>query len=282
MTLALAAALALGAPAPPPAIPRDEIAIVHVHVIPMDEERVLRDHTVIVRGDRIVAVDPSASSRVPAGARVIDGRGKWLVPGFVDMHAHLLSDDRIDERHAPAELAVMVANGVTTARIPIGRPGHLDLREAIEDGRLLGPTLWVAGPQLAGRSFGAIFHGHVVTNAVEAEAAVRAIAAAGYDFVKLTFLISREVFDAVVATADEVGLRVIGHVGPDVGLERALAARMQIEHLDEYLEALTPGAGFRVPFFSGIGARGDFRLITVFGQDTRINPALEGGIYLSF
>ena len=130
MTLALAAALALGAPAPPPAIPGDEIAIVHVDVIPMDEERVLRDHTVIVRGDRIVAVDPSASSRVPAGARVIDGRGKWLVPGFVDMHAHLLSDDRIDERHAPAELAVMVANGVTTARIPIGRPGHLDLREA--------------------------------------------------------------------------------------------------------------------------------------------------------
>jgi hypothetical protein len=46
--------------------------------------------------------------------------------------------------------------------------------------------------------------------------------------------------------------------------------------------ALSPGAGVRIPFFSGIGARGDFRLMTVFGQDTRINPVLEGGIYISF
>ena len=135
---------------------------------------------------------------------------------------------------------MIVANGVTTGRIPIGRPGHLGVREAITDGRVTGPNLWVAGPQIAGRSFGRVFNGRVATNAAEAEAAVREIAAAGYDFVKLTFLVSREVFDAVVRTADEVGLRVIGHVGPDVGLERALESGMQIEHLDEYLEALTP------------------------------------------
>jgi hypothetical protein len=85
---------------------------------------------------------------------------------------------------------------------------------------------------------------------------VREIAAAGYDFVKLTFLISSEVFDAVVRTADEVGLRVIGHVGPDVGLERALAAGMQIEHLDEYLEALTPEGA---PVARGITGPGVWR-----------------------
>ena len=251
------AAVALAIHGPPPVAKAvDAIAIVHVDVIPMDAERVLRDHTVVVRGDRIEAFGPAAGTSVPDGAVVIDGRGKWLIPGLVDMHAHLLSDDRIAERHAPAELAVILANGVTTARIPIGRPGHLELRERIADGRLLGPTLWVAGPQLAGRSFGAVFNGRAVTNGDEAGAAVREIAAAGYDFVKLTFLISREVFDAVVRTADEVGLRVIGHVGPDVGLDRALEAGMQIEHLDEYLEALTVEGA---PVTRGISGPGVWR-----------------------
>ena len=249
-------ALALATTGPPPAARAEAIAIVHVDVIPMDSERVLRDHTVVVRGDRITAVGPAATTSVPEGATEIDGRGKWLIPGLVDMHTHLLSDDRIAEEHAPAELAVIVANGVTTVRIPIGRPGHLDLRERIADGRLLGPQFWVAGPQIAGRSFGAIFNGRAVTTAAQAEAAVREFNAAGYDFVKLTFLISREVFDAVVRTADEVGLRVIGHVGPDVGLERALESGMQIEHLDEYLEALTPPGA---PVTRGISGPGIWR-----------------------
>lgn len=253
----VSAAIVLGNLEPPAAIPStDPIAIVHVDVIPMDEERVLRDHTIVVRGERIESLGPSRDVVVPEGALVVDGRGKWLIPGLVDMHAHLLSDDRIAERHAPAELTVMLANGVTAARIPIGRPGHLDLREQIADRRALGPELWLAGPQLAGRAFGRVFHGRVVTDAAAAEAAVREIAADGYDFVKLTFLISREVFDAVVATADEVGVRVIGHVGADVGLERALAAGMQIEHLDEYLEALTPEGA---PVTGGISGFGVWR-----------------------
>ncbi|HET7693903.1 MAG TPA: amidohydrolase family protein [Gemmatimonadota bacterium] len=254
VVLALAAAPASSAP--DRSIAAGAFAITHVAVIPMDAERVLEDHTVIVRDGRIVALGPAASLPAPADAIEIDGRGKWLIPGLIDMHMHLLSDDRIAEDHAPAELAVIVANGITTGRIPIGRPGHLDLRERIADGRLVGPSLWVAGPQIAGRSFGAIFNGRAATNVDEARAAVREIASSGYDFVKLTFLISREVFDAVVQTADEVGLRVIGHVGPEVGLERALESGMQIEHLDEYLEALVPDAA---PVTGGISGFGVWR-----------------------
>lgn len=254
--LVLTLAAAPAPPGPDDSTSPGAFAITHVTVIPMDAERVLEDHTVIVREGRIVALGPAVSTPAPPDATEIDGRGNWLVPGFIDMHMHLLSDDRIAEEHAPAELAVIVANGITTGRIPIGRPGHLDLRDRVAGGRVVGPSLWVAGPQIAGRSFGAIFNGRAAANAAEAEAAVREIAASGYDFVKLTFLISREVFDAVVRTADEVGLRVIGHVGPDVGLERALESGMQIEHLDEYLEALIPDAA---PVSGGISGFGVWR-----------------------
>ncbi len=243
MLALLLAALALQAEPDPPIW-----AIEHVAVIPMragderlpEAERVLADQTVLVQGERILAVGPAARTAVPKGARRIAGTGRYLIPGLVDMHAHLLSDERIDESYAETELELLLAKGVTTVRIPIGRPGHLALRERVAKGELLGPTLFVASPQLCGRAFGRRFHGSVVTTAEEARAAVGAAQEAGYDFVKLTFWITPEVFDATVASARAAGLPVIGHVDPSVGLEHALASGMQIEHLDQYLEALLP------------------------------------------
>src|SRR5262245_32716157 len=80
------------------------IALVHVNVLPVDGERVLADHTVLCQGDRIVALGPSSRLAVPAGARIIDGRGRFLMPGLSDMHVHL--------RWAE-ELPLFVALGVT-------------------------------------------------------------------------------------------------------------------------------------------------------------------------
>src|SRR5688572_32815259 len=65
----------------------------NVNVIPMDRERVLRGQTVVVRDGLIREVGDARRVRVPSGAERIDGRGKYLVPGLVDMHTHLFSDD---------------------------------------------------------------------------------------------------------------------------------------------------------------------------------------------
>jgi imidazolonepropionase-like amidohydrolase len=70
------------------------IAITDVAVVPMTSDTVLRAHTVLVRDGRIATIGPTASVAVPAGATRIDGRGKFLIPGLVDMHTHLYSDDR--------------------------------------------------------------------------------------------------------------------------------------------------------------------------------------------
>src|SRR5215218_5586979 len=95
-------------------------AFVGVNVIPMDRERVLNDQTVIVRNGVIAEIGNAAKVKIPGDAVRIDGKGKYLIPGLVDMHTHLLSDgDEYPDSIAEDELRVMVAHGVTTIRFMI-------------------------------------------------------------------------------------------------------------------------------------------------------------------
>ena len=69
------------------------IAIENVRILPMSEDSTLDGHTVVIEGDRIAALGPTVSITIPAGSRVIDGRGLTLMPGLADMHVHYLSDE---------------------------------------------------------------------------------------------------------------------------------------------------------------------------------------------
>src|SRR5688500_12638289 len=210
-------------------------AITGVTVIPMTSDTLLRNATVLVRDGRIAEVGPAARVRVPAGAGRIDGRGRFLIPGLADMHTHLHSDDAVPDSVAPWELGVMLANGITAARLMIGTPEHLVLRREVQAGRIEGPQLWVASPQFAGRPSD---NGRVVDTPEAARAAVDEIADAGYDFIKLTLHITRPVYDAITEAAKRRGIRVVGHVALQVGVARAIEAGQQIEHLDGYFETV--------------------------------------------
>jgi imidazolonepropionase-like amidohydrolase len=182
-----------------PAAAQEVVAFTNVSVIPMDRERVLPDQTVLVRDGRIAAIGPAAEVRVPAGARRVDGAGKFLIPGLADMHAHLLSDAAVPDSVAPDELRIMLANGVTTARLMIGTPEQFPLRARVASGEIAGPALYLASPQFAGRRYGEpYFNGIVVTTPEQARAAVREVADAGYDFIKLTIMISVPVYEAII------------------------------------------------------------------------------------
>jgi imidazolonepropionase-like amidohydrolase len=209
-----------------------------VNVIPMDRERLLKDQTVIVRAGRIAEIGPAARIKAPNDAQIIEGRGKYLIPGLIDMHTHLFSDDDFPDELAGDELMVMLATGVTTIRLMIGTPEHLVLRQKVARGELLGPTLYVASPEFTGRKPRGVFNGRVVTTPDEARLAVRECKAAGYDFIKLTTQITRPVYDAVIEEAGNSNIRVVGHVDTQVGLRRALEAGQQIEHLDSYMETV--------------------------------------------
>jgi imidazolonepropionase-like amidohydrolase len=259
------------------ALARGTIAITNVNVVPMTADTIIRDATVIVRDGRIAAVGPSRRVATPAGATRIDGRGKYLIPGLADAHTHLYSDDEVPDSLASYELGVMLANGVTTARLMIGTPEHLTLRDDIIAGRVLGPQLWVASPQLTGRQ---TTNARVVTTAEEGRAAVREAAAARYDFIKITELIPPAVYEAIVDEARVRGIPIDGHVDPAVGVMRALEVGQNIQHLDGYFEAaladsaptrasLTQGGVFRLGNWHSIDHVDDAKLARLAGATAR-------------
>ena len=214
------------------------VAFVNVNVIPMDRERLLRNMTVIVHDGQIVAIIDSRHTKVPPGAQVVDGTGKFLIPGLMDMHVHLFSDDEFPDTLAEDEFKVMIAYGVTTIRFMIGTPEQLVLRERSAKGEILAPTIFAASPHLTGKKQP---NAYVVTTEAEARAAVAKSKQDGYDFIKVTTYLAPEVYEVIVDEAKKQKIGVVGHADSrSVGLQRALKAGQQIEHLDSYLEALLP------------------------------------------
>jgi imidazolonepropionase-like amidohydrolase len=160
---------------------------------------------------------------------VIDGSGGFLVPGLADMHVHLPGPTAPVGR-AEDELLLYIANGVTTARSMAGFENHLRLRERINAGEIIGPTLLLAGPGLDGQR---------VKSPWDGEREVRQQKARGYDLVKILPGLSLASYDAIVTTAREVGIPFAGHVPAAVGIRHAIESRQEtIEHLDGYLELL--------------------------------------------
>jgi imidazolonepropionase-like amidohydrolase len=212
-------------------------AFVGVNVIPMDRERLLTNQTVIVRNGVIAEIGDARKVKVPKDAVRVDATNRFLIPGLVDMHTHLLSDSgEYPDSIAENELRVMVANGVTTVRFMIGTPELLALRTRSAKGEIDAPTIFVASPHLTGREQGNNF---VVNTPEEGREAVRKSKAAGYDFIKITTFIKAEVYEAAVDEALKQNIRVVGHADSRfVGVERAWKARQQIEHLDGYMELL--------------------------------------------
>ena len=214
------------------AVPRAQevtTAFVNVNVIPMDRERVLEGQDVVVRGDTIISMSPTAQAPAPAGAVIVDGRGRYLIPGLAEMHAHVPGGQATEEAMARV-LFLYVANGITTARGMLGDPRHLTLRTQVRRGEIVGPTLYTSGPS---------FNGNTVPTKEAAIARVQEQKAAGYDFLKIHPGISRDVFEALAATAQQSGIRFAGHVPLDLGLARALELRFAtIDHIDGYVEAL--------------------------------------------
>jgi imidazolonepropionase-like amidohydrolase len=244
------------APASRTPLARGVVAITGVTLIPMTSEQSVANATVVVRDGRIIAAGPRAGIKVPGGARVIDGRGKFLIPGLADMHAHLFSDSDAPDSVGPYELGAMVANGITTTRLMMGTPAQLALRREVMAGTIVGPQLWLASPEFAGRRYGD-FKGYAVPNADSARAAVRRAVADGYDFLKITLFVGREAYDALTDEAAQAGIPVVGHVDPAVGVPHALAKGQHIEHLDNYVEQLLADSA---PMRSSVSDRGVYRV----------------------
>ena len=210
-----------------------------VSVLPMDRETVLRDQTVIVENGRVTHV--GARRAPPAGATTIDARGKFLMPGLAEFHAHVPSGQ--GAVHARRTLELYVLAGVTTARGMLGAPMHLALRDSIAKGTLLGPRLLTAGPS---------FNGNSATSPAVAARMVREQKAAGYDLLKIHPGVPRAAFDSLAAVANALGIPFAGHVPLEIGLDAALTSKYStIDHLDGLVEAMYSGPGPLTPQVNG-------------------------------
>ncbi len=242
---------------PVPGAPAGVTAFVDVTVIPMDTERTLRHQTVLIREGRIAALGPAATLPVPPGAVRIDGRGRYLLPGFGACHGHISVVDgamlntipvgklpRLDPRYTELVLfQYFLAQGVTVLRNPdyvnadtndfnsgiqrgiwtLTNQQRLGLRAAAAAGQLWSPRLVYLGAVGAGPVYRAELGPRpdpLPAPRMDSVAAyVAAFKAAGYDFIKL-YKESQEMTDSVYAAARRVGLQVGGHIESGVSRMR--------------------------------------------------------------
>lgn len=223
--------------------PPSSIAITHITVIQGPSPRPLADQTVLMRGNRIVSIGKSSATKLPPGARIIDGRGKFLIPGLWDSHVHLTLSGE-------SSLQLLIANGVTGVRDMVGDPATLhDWKNRIASGSLVGPRIKMAGLAIESANWLTVipkvdqmFHLHLseavlqgrigITTPEDTRQAVDRIADQSLDFVKFRTMPSREAF---LAMADEAAKRKIWFAGHDpevVSLaEASSAGQRSIEHL---------------------------------------------------
>jgi len=247
------------------------VAFVGVDVATMSETGTLRGQTVIVRDGRIAAVGDRNSTPLPHGATVIEGNGRFLVPGLTDAHVHLNVEE---ERWMP----LFVANGVTTVFNQRGGPEHLVLRTAVAECRTLGPTIYTSGPFVNQPRIG---------DANDAVRAVRSQKAAGYDFLKIHGNLTTEAYAALISEGRRERLAITGHAPRNLTFDAVLDHRQaMVAHAEEliytYFSKLDPQ---RVPDLAGrmaesgtwlIPTLSTFRnIVGQWGTEVGLNEALS-------
>lgn len=175
-----------------------ELVFTRVNVINTTDAPMQTDMTLVIRDGRIVGLGKTGRIKIPKDARIVDARGKFLIPGLWDMHVHLGTDSFDKEAH----LSLFLANGVTGVRIMDGEPAHHEWRNQIQAGQLDGPRMMIGSPII----------GQSPITASAARVIVREAKLAGADFVKVHDALSRDSYFAVLEEARTLNLAVEGHV----------------------------------------------------------------------
>lgn len=210
-------------------------AFVDVNVLLMDVGRIAPGQTVLVRQGRIAAIGPTLAIDVPAGAAIIEGRGRYLIPGLVDSHVHLPGTTFFPARADFGDAPLYLAYGVTTVVNMGGTPEVLDWRRQVEAGTILGPTIYTAGR----------FVNEPLVNDPDAvRREVQTQARAGYDLVKFrevmdpsgrfqttTRGLDRASYHALNVAARSAGMPIIGHAPVNLGLEALLEEQQSLAHI---------------------------------------------------
>jgi len=218
----------------------------NVNVVAMTDDKIKSNQLVVIKDHRIQRISDANGAVIPADALVVEGAGKYLMPGLADMHVHINS--KID-------LFLLIAHGVTTVQNMwgydnvslklMGFPDQLKLRDKVNKGEMLGPTIYTSGPILEGEPLTQPF----MKKTVDEKNATKQVTVQkekGYDFIKVYDHLTGESYNAIINTAKELEIPVKGHVPFEIGIDGVLSSgQISIDHLTGYIDP--DAAEFLIP-----------------------------------
>jgi imidazolonepropionase-like amidohydrolase len=264
--------------------PATPLVIEHVTVLPMTANwEPIADATVTIRDRRIVSI---ASGRVPTprGAKRINGRGKFLTPGFTDMHMHLendrgmriwTGDKSLPDGFVQLEdvLAPYIANGVTQVFTLTAMSETIGQRVDIESGRVLGPHIATAALIDGSPPMWPLGMSRAAATPEDGRQAVRDASAEGYEFIKVYSKLTLETFTAIVDEARKHQMRVVGHIPQR---EKNLTEKFfqpgfdLVAHAEEFAQQTRPPAMDAIPRYVEMARRNGTWLTATLSLDERI------------
>jgi len=247
--------------------PATLFVIKNAHVIPMDRERILENYSVTVKDGKIIQLCSPQMLRIPRRARVIDAKGKYLIPALSDMHVHLEGDAwnimfppqlkyTGEEINFEYLMFVYLAHGIGTIQVMSALPEHITLRDRINRGEIQGPRLiltrMIDGPGQAWPPPISVW----VKNTEEARNAVVKAHQDGYDRIKVYSFLDKECYDTIVTTARSLNMGIDGHIPVSLSVEYVLkSGQDMIAHSEEVMKFAKNFSDTQIDYFARIAAR---------------------------
>lgn len=189
-------------------------AIKNVNIISMTStNEVINNATIVIDSQKIISINQS----IPGNVQIIDGHGKWLIPGLIDMHVHIPVDGHFNTKYPTRAASVFtstqdvmtpfIANGVTTVFELNARAGHFGQRNEILRGDVIGPRMALAAMINGGNG-----DGRIANTPSDGRQSVRMAKAEGYEFIKVYSHLDVETYKAIVDEAEKLQMKVVGHI----------------------------------------------------------------------
>lgn len=197
-----------------------------ITVIPMDQEQQLPHRDVLIDNNSIESITISGSNNLFDG-HLINGTGKFLLPGFWDNHAHV---------HNGEYFPLFLMNGITSVRDTGSDSDIFELRRQIESDKILGPNLYICGPILEGNPsfWGDTFR--IIKTEDEAAKTVKELKEKGADFIKVYHTLQTNLYKVVLKESAKLGMRVTGHIPITLSPVEALELGQNgIEHINSIM-----------------------------------------------
>ena len=213
---------------------QETIAIINVNVLSEDAQQMLKEQTVLIDMGIIVAV--GANLAIPDKSKIIDAQGKYLIPGLIDSHVHLIE--------SPNDLLLYIANGVTQVREMMGNEMHLKWRDEIQKGRI-GPKLFVASGKLQSQNWLTAWFNHWTRKDINVNSTTKALSilqnlkSQGFDAVKLGSKLAIDKYQIISKISKNINIPIIGHFTLSGKLNDLWQGNQkELAHIEELTKAL--------------------------------------------